>query len=103
MKHINKIVVKEAPSYFRILLSKYFYLEFIENLRQNIVYEIFILSLFVIFGFITNDYQYPIVAISLYILLSIILSALRFRNKVQILMNEELLENLKSKKVKAGK
>ncbi len=91
---------QKVPGYIRILLSKYFYLDFIERLRQNIWYEIVIFLFFFLIALIYKDYKYPIFAIGVYTFVSLLINAYKFRIKLRILMLEESLKLLEDKKGK---
>jgi hypothetical protein len=96
-KNFDEYINQKEPSYIQILLSRHFYRAFLEGLRENILYEILIFSLFFMVGLATKDYKYPIIAICLYIFQLFLLNAYKFKTQVQILIYEEAAKLMKDK------
>jgi hypothetical protein len=95
---LRKSLGIEAPSYISVFQSRYFYLDFVQSLRDNISWEILVFSCFFLIGILTRDTKYPIIAMSFYSFVLLMLNASKFRDKVLTVMCEEYLRNLKDKK-----
>ncbi len=87
MKHEQ---IQKTPSYFRIFLSRYFYLDFIYYLQNNIWLKLVIFSSFLVVGYLTKDYSYPLFSMSIYSVVIVLLRAYIFQQKVKKLILEDI-------------
>jgi hypothetical protein len=81
------------PNNFAIISSKYFYLDYFQKIKNDIVFELAVLSLLLVIGLNTANYLGILLMICLYFLTDILLHLYRFRIKLEILILEKAIGN----------